>query len=292
MIHSAVRIIGSVHDDRLVTGERREPVGTGFLVTVPSETIEGLRYGYVLTAHHILFDQDRVEVQAPDPTANGALNPPVTIEDWRQPLKNADLALAPFHEGNRSDRMFQALQIETDVLPIDKQAGLGTPIYYIGILTPLDRPMARSGTIGAVEETGIRHAEGYDYPAHLVDCRSYGGFSGSPCFVQETFAGLAPVAVEGFQQPVGRMYFRVRLCGMFTQHLTDSDAAVSRYGVGSHAAFAGDMGSVDEGRDAKRASVLGRNESKRRRRRPMKPPRYIPFKVRNNWRIDIKHATR
>jgi hypothetical protein len=52
MIHSAVRIIGSVHDDRLVTGERREPVGTGFLVTVPSETIEGLRYGYVLTAHH------------------------------------------------------------------------------------------------------------------------------------------------------------------------------------------------------------------------------------------------
>ena len=54
LLQSGVRIIGSVPEPKLKIGEKRAPIGTGFFMTVPSATLEGVRYGYVLTAHHVL----------------------------------------------------------------------------------------------------------------------------------------------------------------------------------------------------------------------------------------------
>src|SRR5439155_11518614 len=71
LLQAGVRIIGSIPDKTRPIGEKRGPIGTGFLMTVPSEKIEGMRYGYVLTAHHVIWDQNRIEVQAADPTTNG-----------------------------------------------------------------------------------------------------------------------------------------------------------------------------------------------------------------------------
>src|SRR6266540_440909 len=48
-------------------------------------------------------------------------------------------------------------------------------------------PMTRSGCVGAlnVPNVPIGPPENRRYvEAHLIDCRSYAGFSGSPCFVQ------------------------------------------------------------------------------------------------------------
>jgi hypothetical protein len=217
-------------------------LGSGFLVTVPSETLPKHRWGYLVTAHHVIRGQTEISVQIPDAFGDGALYEPIRVSDWRQPLPGVDLALAPIPE--HPDRAYQALQIEKHFLQDDPPSPylrLGAPVHYIGILVPLDRPMVRSGAIGAVHQQGIAHRDGYVYPAHLVDCRSYAGFSGSPCFLDVPFAALRPTQPEtrdeppeGFP-PLGATYHLAILCGMFTQHLDDGGTqtgVVSRYGVG------------------------------------------------------------
>jgi hypothetical protein len=54
---------------------------------------------------------------------------------------------------------------------------------------------------------GIPHDGDYGYRTHLVDCRSYGGFSGSPCFVELAYPGLIPMIPMTGPAPeaVGRM---------------------------------------------------------------------------------------
>lgn len=228
MIHSAVRI-----------SSFGDLAGTGFIVTVGSETIPGERYGYVITAHHVIDTGLGFEVQVPNPFANGELYPPVPVSDWRQPLSKVDLAVAPFPAPD--DRNYQAIDVE-DVLPVDRRPRprLGEQIYYIGIFEPLLRPMARSGTIGALEQSGIPHRGDYKHESdHLVDCRSYSGFSGSPCFAVVPFAQLdqPPPLKLAETQRLADVNHWAAPCGMFTAHYSDEETedakgVVSRYGVG------------------------------------------------------------
>jgi hypothetical protein len=99
--------------------------------------------------------------------------------------------------------------------------------------------MVRSGTIGGVDQGGVAHQDAqYKYTCHLADCRSYGGFSGSPCFLEIPFPSLIDEAVPRWlphpDGPVGRLRYTHVLCGMFTEHLDSEDPmeAVSRLGVG------------------------------------------------------------
>jgi hypothetical protein len=59
--------------------------------------------------------------------------------------------------------------------------------------------------------------------AHLGDCRSYGGFSGSPCFLELSMPGLTPteppVPTPPEAGPVGRNIYLHLLCGIVTWHL-------------------------------------------------------------------------
>jgi len=120
---------------------------------------------------------------------------------------------------------------------LPEKAMLAMPFHYVGLLEPLNRPMARSGTLGAVYQTGIKHPDGYQYVAHLGDCRSYGGFSGSPCFLEMALPGLTPehppVDAPDHMKPLGRMRYLHLLCGMVTWHLEHAAATpeASVYGV-------------------------------------------------------------
>jgi hypothetical protein len=235
MMRAAVQIIGDREDSRTVIGTRRGPIGSGFVVGIPSEAEPGIRYTYVVTAHHVLDDQLRVEVRAPNPQTNGEFYPPVPITDWHQPIPKLDLALAPFPSLGRK---LSGLSIEENFLPPNLLPNLGGRIFYIGYFDPLKRSMVRSGTIGALEQEGIQHDGDYDYTAHLVDCRSYEGFSGSPCFTTEMFPILEPtdppVPLAGPSGRYGSALNVSLLCGIFTEHVDTKGHrdAVSRYGVG------------------------------------------------------------
>jgi Trypsin-like peptidase domain len=216
--------------------------GTGFLLRVAGESGPHL---YVATAHHVIKNKLEIAVEAPEPFTNGGMYESTPVSDWRQPIPGVDLAVAPFPE----DQPREATWLEM-VLPLPgrPQPDLGQHIFYIGIFEPLDRPMARSGTIGALFQEGIPHSNGnYRFDAHLVDCRSYKGFSGSPCVAEFAFPvldaswGPAWIPGAGINQeegrPMGGMQYYAVLCGMFTSHFSDedrpdADGAASRYGVG------------------------------------------------------------
>jgi trypsin-like peptidase len=246
MMNASVRIIGDV-PDRTKIGHHRGAIGTGFMIAVPSEYNPAWRYGYVVTAHHVLDGQTRIEVQAPDPRSLGReeLLDPVEVSDWKRPLKGVDLAIAPFaasvDEGGVP--VMSALAIDRHLLAEHQSPSLGGTIHYIGIFDPLDRPMARSGTLGALFQDGIEHDGDYDYQCHLADCRTYEGFSGSPCYIQYTFSKLTesdtktwpfpPNPLVDQERPIGATMDIVLLCGMLTEHVETKkpDAAASKYGV-------------------------------------------------------------
>jgi hypothetical protein len=225
-------------------------LGSGFLATVPSESHPGRRWGYVVTAHHVVANQIGIEVQAPVPFGTGRLYEPIEIDAalWRQPLPDVDIAIAPWFP---VDGPVAGLPYEL-MIPNNVVAGihLGSVIYYIGIFEPLGRPIARSGTIAATDQDGVSHAV-YDHPVHLVDCRSYRGFSGSPCLVEFRFAKLDEIPTDLLPWagvpgemwsggevvgPLGGISSFALVCGMFIRHFSDDERApdvASRYGVGA-----------------------------------------------------------
>jgi hypothetical protein len=239
MVHAVFRLTGDYHPG---TGfSERGVIGTGFIMTVNSETKPDVKHGYVVTAAHVVKDQSRVDIQTVD-SQTGHLHEPREITGWVEPLPGMDIAVAPIHEPP-PDQPVTALALERYLIPNKRIVGLtlGAKVYYIGILTPLDRVMVRAGTIGALDQHGLPEYEGYTQPAHIIDCRSYGGFSGSPCWVEIPVPVLKEYSFpvpEGDPQPVapqGQMGYYVYLAGMFTAHLDETHphgGPVSLYGVG------------------------------------------------------------
>lgn len=220
--------------------------GTGFIMTVPSESIPGKRWGYVLTAHHVIKGQVGVEIEVPNPFDLATLQAPITVENWTQPLDGVDLAVAPI--STEFGRKFAATGIE-NALPAGDVPLLGTPIHYVGIFAPIEGPMVRSGTLGGLDHKIVEDRDGtrYDYPAHLVDCRSYEGFSGSPCFSQVPFAVTnQPPYLKREPEPDDSgvtpdpipIWYETLFAGMLSAHFTDrmaeegSAGVASSYGVG------------------------------------------------------------
>lgn len=171
----------------------RQPIGTGFVLRMESPNIKGLGHEYIVTAaHDVETGEPRwVRFRKRD---GGVYDLPVG--SWIV-HGTADVALTPLrgHGGYGLDLR----HIPVEHLIGSKTIGNWRPmladrVYFLGLLAQhpemADRniPMVRSGTIGAMYEprVPIKRADGspLHVEAHLIDCRSYGGFSGSPCFVQ------------------------------------------------------------------------------------------------------------
>jgi len=221
MIHSVVRIIGDLRNKH---GKiERKPIGTGFYVRVASDT--GGYYTYIVTAQHVIDGQPHLDLAFPDPYHPGKLYPLQKTEgpDWKQPLDKVDLAVLPYA---RPQNFFvNALELDNNILPgLPPDALLAMPFHYVGLLAgDVDRAMARSGTLGAIYQDDVPHTDDYEYTCHLGDCRSYGGFSGSPCFLEIAMTGLEeiepPLEPEPGLGKVGAMKYAHPVCGMVTEHL-------------------------------------------------------------------------
>jgi len=214
--------------------------GTGFIVTVPSAAHPEWRWGYVVTAHHVAVQMETTVV-AFDPLNPGQLHDPVPVSDWRQPLPGVDLAIAPF---SADGRPLSALKLEDHVVPTTSipEPNLGAHVYYIGVFSYLERMIARSGTIAALDVPHVSHNTDHcKHSAHLLDCRSYNGFSGSPCFFEIAYATTReqdlpyPTAAADDSSGLTAMAYFQLLFGMFVAHFCDdvsAQGATSRYGVG------------------------------------------------------------
>jgi hypothetical protein len=230
MLNCAVRI--SSHDDLR---------GTGSIISVPSEAIPGRSWPYLITADHVVKNHE-VEVEVPDPRTLGDLFPPMRVERWRQPIPNVDLAIARLPPVPA----WQASRLEVDVLIPGNMPPLGAPLHYLGIFERLNRPMARTGAIGSPRIPIPK--KNYAYEGYLVDCRSYNGFSGSPCFVTQSLVLMdeplermpeVPLRPDGSEPDLRALGFYAMVAGIFTAHYSDEDnedenpdGLVGRYGVG------------------------------------------------------------
>jgi hypothetical protein len=233
MLYSVVRITS--HGDLL---------GTGSIITVPSETIPRKRWPYVVTADHVVAGYEGIELEIPDLRNNGKPFPAIPAEPFVQPLEGIDLAISHF----AMDKVprWHETRIEHFV-PEGHVAPLGGEIYYMGIFAGADVPMARSGTLGSLDipHTKVNNGRTYSYSADLVDCRSYEGFSGSPCFSVMNYAAVdmpahvpvefAPVRADGSQPKLVPIAIVASFCGVFVAHYDDPPSGrdvESKYGVG------------------------------------------------------------
>jgi hypothetical protein len=239
-LYCAVEITGDLN----AYGEKGI-IGTGFVVTVEGDDPDA-PHRYLITADHVIATQHRpVEVKTASPNT-GELGASVPVADWSAPLPDVDLAVAPFNEMTQGVTISLERQVIKDRDVLRKQEIFpGSPIHYIGVFTPVGRVMARSGTIGALDVRGLEQTDDvtgkeYDYPAHLLDCRSYTGFSGSPCFVELSYAELKPTApplpLPANVEALADLQHASLLCGMLTMYVRDELEAkrrepASRYGV-------------------------------------------------------------
>jgi hypothetical protein len=231
-------------------------LGTAFIVSYPSEMHEGLRWNYLVTAHHVIRNQRPIEVEIPN-GFTGELQDPIEVNDWWKPFDDVDLALSSLDAVTRAAQPAEPLNVrgcamDFQALRPGDEPKLGMTVYYVGVFKPRETPMVRAGVLGTprirMEKT---HPRKYVYDAHLVDCRSYDGFSGSPCYVEllhpvlnskiepfGPFVGDRPDLTDGQEPELGVLASFVPLAGIFTAHYTDEgeetnpDDTVSRYGVG------------------------------------------------------------
>ena len=212
-------------------------IGTGFLMSVRGEGNLNNRWPYVVTADHVIRGESSIYVAAPDPNGSGELYEPEPVNDWCQPIPKLDLAVAPWPFKPKVP--YGDIPMEKELYPLGDEhiSLLGAPVHYVGLFAPAQRMMVRAGTFGAIDAKGIAHDPDFDYEydCHLIDCRSYGGFSGSPCFVELLFVKKENWEGEEAFVPL----YRALMVGMFTEHYDDSedqkaspDEAVSRLGVG------------------------------------------------------------
>jgi hypothetical protein len=220
--------------------------GSGSIVGVESETIRGRHWPYLVTADHVIRSQVLIELDVPDPQIHGELFKSVPVEGWRQPLPEVDLAVAPFPYDHVP--RYQNFLLERFV-PSEAVVPLGGQVLYLGIFEPAQVPMARGGNLGALDAPidytrfGVR----YRYAADLLDCRSYKGFSGSPCVATLSYAvvdsvasdlppNTVPANPDGSEPQLRNLATLASFCGILTQHYSDENScdahgAVSRYGV-------------------------------------------------------------
>lgn len=169
--------------------ERIEPIGTGFFVGMPG-AVPGVIHPHVVTARHtVVAAFHHYGALYARVTVDGALVD-VPMADWVIPDAVADdIAVSYFPYGGRMCWSTTRFLSEADEQPY-----LGDNVYFIGMLkwvpdmAASNVPMVRSGTLGAMNQSGIPvkmpdHVK-IRMRGHLIDCRAYRGFSGSPCFVQ------------------------------------------------------------------------------------------------------------
>jgi hypothetical protein len=183
------KAIAFVVGDRMVDGVLRSAVrGTAFIVSVAAETIPGARFPYVVTSAHVVrpLIQSAVRLNL---KVGGVRDLPVP--EWVfHPTE--DVAIAPMQVSSEYDvrSIPDSAFADTWATPLP----LGGVVYFLGLLQNMTEmhsrniPMVRSGSLGARYQANvpveIAPATTITMTAHLIDCRSYGGFSGSPCFVQ------------------------------------------------------------------------------------------------------------
>ena len=168
--------------------------GTAFFVGVPSESIEGLDYVYLVTAKHVAKRLEGKRFLVRINTADGRSG--VLMGEgtrwWYHPTdESVDVALITFAPPPQFEyKRIQTSMFVSDEMIRNKRIGPGDEVFITGLFAQLsgserNLPVVRMGNIAMIPGESIPTSIG-DIEAYLIEARSIGGISGSPAFVRET----------------------------------------------------------------------------------------------------------
>jgi hypothetical protein len=227
----------TTNDGRLFTGI----LGTGFLVSIG----ESLAHAYIVTARHVVHNAKTTYVRVP---IEGGSEPVVDlpVPEWFKSDERKDVAVCPIdlpvNHTMVSTNLTQFVDDpswdeDKEWLRTGMRLELGDLVYFIGLLGKIEAmteagiPIVRSGTLARLwqDDMPVVEKDGTErrITAHLIDCRSFGGFSGSPCYVEHSRAGI--VQVES--GPAVTTKYRTSLLGMIGGHFDDWANVKSQYGA-------------------------------------------------------------
>jgi Trypsin-like peptidase domain len=217
---------------------RQTPIGTGFLLGVrtPPEPQFPVAFTlYLVTAAHVVrsepmtwvrlrrMDGTLTDIPIPEWTLHERDDVALTVLELDETAQPYDVAVLPIPDFLPS----YAAQRYGDERRPRYRPMLGDRVYFVGLFAPISAmgeqnvPLVRSGTLAAwnQERVPVRMPDGtvLEYTAHLIDSRSYSGFSGSPCFVQFP---IGP-GIGG----IGRPHEETELLGLVASHFDFTENA-------------------------------------------------------------------
>ena len=165
--------------------------GTGFLVGFRSEADPNQGLIYIVTAAHVVRPLSALFVKLGRRDGTVA---DCAVDEWIfHPTEDIAAARMPMPYGDYEFLVVEAGDFVGAAEP-EWSPEPGAEVYFAGLLAQVPSmgaqniPMVRTGSIGALYQGGIPMRLPGDtlikVHGHLIDCRSFGGFSGSPCFVR------------------------------------------------------------------------------------------------------------
>lgn len=226
LVHPVVFIIGDNRDDG------RGPVGTGFFLVVPDADNPDQWHSYVVTAAHVVIGERQTAIRGRN--SSGQVLPDMPVSGWMV-HDAADVAVAPV--GVLRSEIFVPYMPEMgyDKAGPERTRRYGEQVFFSGLLDGVPEmeaaciPMVRSGTVGAYYQPGVPLTGGRSTTAHLIDCKSYAGFSGAPCLIQWTTYRVGNRETEPPDAKPG--LFRneeTRLFGILIAHFDDVERQQDR----------------------------------------------------------------
>ena len=199
--------------------------GTGFAVGVPTVDPNQV-WPYVVTAAHVVRPCRTTFIRM---TQTGGSTVDLEIPKSRWVFHpREDVAVAPF-EADPDEVRLSVVATPDFVGSTKTQFAVapGDEVLFAGLLGLVPSmgarniPMVRSGAVGALHQDGIPMRLQDDtlvsVHGHLIDCRSFGGFSGSPCFVRFT-SGINITPRLGLKTPINSTLLLGLVGGHFDLH--------------------------------------------------------------------------
>lgn len=167
--------------------------GTGFWVSIKSQTHDDILYSYLITAKH---NVEKAQQHGSDlylrlnRKGGGAQHLKVKAP-WIFPEKDGvDLAIIEWAAPEEFDvKSIGSESFTTDLSFEEESIGIGDELFIVGLFTQRygsreNQPIVRSGVIAAMPTEPLQDSNtGFKYDAYLAEVRSLGGLSGSPVFV-------------------------------------------------------------------------------------------------------------
>lgn len=166
--------------------------GTGFLVSVPFETIPGFNFvhTYVVTNSHVIREGNCLALRVN--TSDGGREIVMTEPDqWVHHPDGDDVAVTSLVQNInfRNVRHIPIGAFVTKELIAEYAIGIGDDVFMVGRFVNLEGrqknlPSVRFGNIAMMPNEPIYHPDrGINQESFIVEMRSLGGYSGSPVMV-------------------------------------------------------------------------------------------------------------